>query len=725
METKALIETLVITVMAALLGLSMPLIMQTVERLDSKYGSGVISTAFRKEWRYFSYFWMVWVSILSMLWLPCAPESIECLKDNWLVCNSAHILAWSSLTITLALLLFVFIRITKYESPEKLLSLISGVTSDTPGGSDDKIKMLVSNDAYFDQFGALMKYSMTVGNTPLFLSCNMVLGSCIGECRKEATNCSEVIYTDGIYNLINESLRISQRYVDELLYPALNNPQVFLTCYFDSSGKTIISDVTLRQLWINLNQLLRSDKPEWIKGYWAYVTQYADYTVSQRITTPTRLWDVENAKKDGKDMSDFDSGIIQEWNCLNSFREEGQQLRIFHHMFSSYLIYLGKTDIVRWTFTYTPSSIRTLYLLPHDISEIVKELSFISDNPIFLETNYSFFTENGIESGEMMRKWLVRYYIFALKEITAQFENALTMHDPWTSDTLFRTNDVKLIHKYKNIVNSLNGILYPDCEYFTSLDIDLGELKSISAKFDELFDNLDERIKELSKESEVDSNDIECANKTIDTELNTVLQNLNTSNPTLSGGNMANTEEVTLHVYLSVSKKDFVYNKDKFCQNAVPNILAMLHRQLMMHYTNTFRLSMSVKNINIDYTEISKAFNKLSLEKDGTYVALPIGVAIPNEYESVCEKPLAGFGQSQIIIMKRTDLPSVEIKRDPKTSILDYDSQSDKIKLTAELKATIITPPKLNFLRLIIVNSLFDGRKSELYSINPVRTYFS
>lgn len=241
-----------------------------------------------------------------------------------------------------------------------------------------------------------MKYSMKVGNTPLFLSCNMVLGSCIGECRKRVTVYTGIVYTDGIYNLINESIRISQRYVDELLYPELNNPQTFLTCYFDDYGKTIISDVTLRQLWMNLNQLLRSDKPEWIKGYWAYATQYADYTVSQRIITPPSLLEVEKAERNGKDISTFEPEIIHELNCLKLFINEGNQLRIFHHMLSSDLLYLGNVDIVRWTFTYTPSSLRTLYLLPHDISEIILEFADISDNPIFLETNYSFFTENGI-----------------------------------------------------------------------------------------------------------------------------------------------------------------------------------------------------------------------------------------------------------------------------------------------------------------------------------------
>lgn len=139
-----MIESLIITVMAALLGLSMPLIMQTVERLDAKYGSGVISTAFRKDLRYQAYFWMVWISIIFMLMLPCAPEPIECFKENWFVCNSAHILAWGSLALTFWLLFRVFRRILRYESPEGLLSILAGVSPNFPGGSDGKINKLIS-----------------------------------------------------------------------------------------------------------------------------------------------------------------------------------------------------------------------------------------------------------------------------------------------------------------------------------------------------------------------------------------------------------------------------------------------------------------------------------------------------------------------------------------------------------------------------------------------------
>lgn len=719
METKALIETLVITVMAALLGLSMPLIMQTIEHLDAKYGSGVISSAFRKDWRYRCYFWMVWIAILCMLWLPWAPEPIEYLQDSCFINNSAHILAWTSLSVTLILLLIVFRRIMKYESPERLLKLVTGISPDFPGGSDSRISALVDKENEFNQFGTLMKYSMKVGNTPLFLSCNQVLGSCIGECRKNKKDGTPVTYPNSVYSLINEALRISQRFADELLYPSLNNPQEFLSGYFDGLGKTTLSDVTLRQLWMNLSQLLKSDKPEWIKGYWVYATQYADYTVSNRIVTPLRLFEIEQADKANNDLSDFKEDIIGEWNCVKAFRNEAASIRLFHHMFSSYLLFLGKYSLVKWTFSYTPSSLRTLFLIPRNISEIVKELSYIYDNPILLETNYSFFNEQGIGSGDMMREWLLRYYILGLLDQSQMFAEDVTRHDPWNGEELYYNDNVILAQQYIRIINDLNICINRGGYYFYSLGIPSDNLQVISNKLADQVKNIEKKVEIVTANSHIEEKDVDRANRIIKEGISTIIQNLNEEPPTSK--NLP--EKLPISISVQSSRKDFVYDKDNFCQNAVPGILSMLHRVAMMKYINTFRFSSSIKNINIDYQDIADALNRLELKEDGKYIALPIDVTINSSIEGVCAKPLRGSTQSQILILDKSDLPSVEILI-PASPILTVEEKDDIIILNAKLEIAITRPLKLSFLRLIIVNSLFDGNKNELSAIKPVETYF-
>ena len=720
----SLIETLVITVMAALLGLSMPLIMQTIERLDTKYGSGVISTVFRKSRTYRFYFFMVWVSIGLMLWLPLAPEPIECFQNNWFINHSAHILAWTSLAITLAMLLMVFLKIMKYESPSDLLRIITKISPDFPGGSDKKISLLVSNEEKFNEFGTLMKYSMTVGNTPLFLNCNLVLGTCIGECRKSAKSGESVIYPDSIYNIINETLRISQRFYDELLYPSLNSPYTFLSAYFDSYGMTIISEVTLRQLWINLCQLSKSNKSEWIKGYWIYATQYADYTVAQRITKPFDLIEIEDSEMDNLDLRTISKDKIVALKQYRNFVKEADSLRIFHHMFSAYLLFQGKQDLVKWTYTYTPSSLRTLLLIPRNITEIVIELQKINENPIFLETNYSFFSEEGIETGAMMREWLIRYYILTLNEQELLYKKGITRFNIWDESMLLSRQDAQIISQHIRTIQYLNSKLYPNIEYLSSLGISEDILKQIYAHLENIENALIHvRMRSVS-ETHIQMDDIEAAKSILKDGIKTLAQNLNEISPVVSGDRTLYFETINLLASVSVNKQDFIYNQRRFCQNAIPSILATMNHELSLRYINLFRLTPSVKNINIDFSEVAQALAQLQLDGDTTYCILPVDTTLCAQYEKYAVTPLYGSGQPQLIIIPRSELPCVKIDPSFIPTLVD-EEKDDVIFLIGKAQALLTFPSKMNFIRLIIVNSLFDGKKSELSSIRPIISYFT
>lgn len=216
MDQHTLIETLAINVLAALLGLSLPLIMQIIDRLDSKYGSAVISTAFRKEWVYPAYYYMVWITIGLVVYLPWAFEPIDFFKDNWLICNSAHILVGGCLALTLIFLFCVSRKINIYDRPDTLLEYVAGPSNPSDGGinkSNKKINELLKDDYNFAIFSTLMKYSMTVGNTSFYLKCNSIFGFCIGTYYSKAHDGEGITFNDSIYNLINETIRISQRFL--------------------------------------------------------------------------------------------------------------------------------------------------------------------------------------------------------------------------------------------------------------------------------------------------------------------------------------------------------------------------------------------------------------------------------------------------------------------------------------------------------------------------------
>lgn len=148
-----------------------------------------------------------------------------------------------------------------------------------------------------------------------------------------------------------------------------------------------------------------------------------------------------------------------------------------------------------------------------------------------------------------------------------------------------------------------------------------------------------------------------------------------------------------------------------------------MHFQLVNHYLNLFRLSKSVLNINIDYSELLEALSRLQIPNNNSYAILPIDVSVSDKSNNTIEPPLSGSGQAQILIIPKNQLPSVEINS-TENSKLSCEKNDTRIFLKAEAKAQLILPERLSFLRMVIINSLYDGRKSELSKIKSIETYF-
>lgn len=713
-----LIETIVITIIAALLGLSLPLIMQSIERLDSKYGSAVISSALRKNWKYKTYFWLVWITIALMIYLPFAPEPINVLKNNFFVVNSAHICAIFALSSTLLFLLIVSLLIMTYESPENLLSMISGVSPDNPNGTDSKIKKLIMDKDKFDIFGTVMKFSMRIGNTFLFLNCNAVLGACIGVCRKNNKG-KEVIYPDVFYNLNNETLRICQRYYDELLYPSLNSPQTFLAAYFDESGQTLLSRDTLRQLWVNLCQLVKCDKPDWFKGYWVYATQYADYFVAERQILPYSLYQFKDDIDKQRDISSYQKETKENWDKYQLDLKEGKNLRLFHHMISAYLLYQDKISLLKWTFTYAPSSLRTLFLLPKDIAEIIKELSRVNNDPFILESNYSFFSQEGISEGYFLQSWLIKFYIFALQQQSLLHENGIYYKDPWNLEELIKEKNPICLNHYLNAIRTIQEIMYPESIFFDKIGINIDELEIIFNKLQSIKSELLKLKDNLIKTSHLHKKDKEAAEHILKSGLTSVLGNMKIDNNKEEKRGEYKILKVSLTTGVSVNKNDFIYSKDNFCQNSIHPILLNMNRILMTRYIQELFKIETIEMFHIDHSEIQEALDLLKLKENKTFNILPIDINPSGYSDFSMAAPLYGSGQAQLLITKDVFIPSVSIDEEviPK---LTENEINDIIFLNAIAGSKILVPPTGKCIRLIIVNSLFDGRKSEIDLLKPI-----
>lgn len=111
----------VVTIFAALLGISFPLILQSIQRIDEKYDSAVISDRFEDENIYNIFKWLLYIYAVIVCIVPFILSFLSNVEMEYWV-NSFLLLYLLCIIMTLVIL---FDRISKYYNIEKLLSYLS------------------------------------------------------------------------------------------------------------------------------------------------------------------------------------------------------------------------------------------------------------------------------------------------------------------------------------------------------------------------------------------------------------------------------------------------------------------------------------------------------------------------------------------------------------------------------------------------------------------------
>lgn len=111
----------VVTIFAAILGISFPLILQSIQRIDEKYDSAVLSSRFEDENIYHIFKWLLYVYAVIVCVVPFILSFLSNVEMEYWV-NSLLLLYLLCIIMTLVIL---FDRISKYYNIEKLLSYLS------------------------------------------------------------------------------------------------------------------------------------------------------------------------------------------------------------------------------------------------------------------------------------------------------------------------------------------------------------------------------------------------------------------------------------------------------------------------------------------------------------------------------------------------------------------------------------------------------------------------
>lgn len=397
-------------IIAAILGIAFPLIIQTITTIDTKYGSNRLNEKFENEPLYRHLKISLVVAIVASVYnlLIVVPWKYDCcLVVNWIMSNSSNLILLLSTAYLVVVLFLVVNRLLVYLNYKKLFNYLHKLTG-SKFKRTDNILDFVNLGGYF-----LLKDN----NEKSREFYNFLSEYAQDKIKKTNSSVQRPFeYDDWFYNTIlsvnNSLLRSNQRPI------SVNKSSDFVGLLLSQPADLEISLKTYNTLWRILQQQLEFNKTDLVYDYWAMAYQYAWLSLK-----PKNLYGLqEPTEKDMKDREKRDNQIRQ-------FRE-------FHFALCGYILYKEEYGLLKKIVDYSQADPPQYPLTPSSFQEIFDEFEVVAGIDPRLawsfQEKYNFEDEKGINAGDIPIAWYKRYLTLLLFRLNNYKVKYLPrMGEPW------------------------------------------------------------------------------------------------------------------------------------------------------------------------------------------------------------------------------------------------------------------------------------------------------
>jgi len=337
-----LIKEALIPMIIAIFAIALPLLLQTISRVDDKYNSTKLIETFKKDPICYGYLIVLIVAIISyVLWIFQIPRLIDLGKLNDFIENSALIIIGIA-TVSLIMMTFAVVYLIYiYYHPEKLLKHLIKK-------HDKNIK---NKKTYFEAIASILFYSIqkadeTLARQLLEFYFDTFIKHRIGKANEL------VDYPPEYYNSVfeaNELLCLRKRRTISYF-----NDSTLFELFLDSFQHTIISQRTYDFIWKCILQVLHYDRVEFVISYWRKAHQLFDFNL-------------EPAEK----KYDDNYQIINQEE-IASREIEREAFLEFHYALGGLLMYLKKYELLNEMVYWTNQEPPKYVLVPERMEEVIK-----------------------------------------------------------------------------------------------------------------------------------------------------------------------------------------------------------------------------------------------------------------------------------------------------------------------------------------------------------------
>lgn len=362
----------VLSVLSTLFGLSYPLVIGCIEKIDNKFGSTKLSERFMSETSFKCFKISLVINLIMAVLFPFFMDgSVHARIIIGAQCIGAIILVSCALSLFSKIITYYNITDLQREILDNYNSAVS---------KKDKAKEEKFFTQWIDLSGELLKSADNV----LVQSVYEVLYDYV--IKVHANNNGKVLVFDQYYyegvSRINGFLSKG-----ESKPISVNNGNSILTSLILMDS--VVSETTYRYLWRNLRIQMFYNKDEWIMEYWKMASQKIGLFMK-----PIHQYVYD---KEGKPYTQ---------EQIEDYQKQRENFMEFHIMLCAMLIQEKKYRLLELMLSFTQSEPPSYPLVPSNLSDIIDAFNRINHNsfvdPFYYESRYQMPNMHGITEGKIV-----------------------------------------------------------------------------------------------------------------------------------------------------------------------------------------------------------------------------------------------------------------------------------------------------------------------------------
>ncbi|MBT9882797.1 hypothetical protein DW701_15020 [Bacteroides eggerthii] len=635
-----------ISILAALLGVAFPLILQCIQKVDEQYGSTRLSAHFKREPAYHCYFFLLVIGVCSSVLMPFLMFWLKA-KATLVILETIHTLLVFSLSINF---IYLFTIIQEYYDPEKLFQRIK----------NKSIKKQNYIERAWMGITDIAGYASRGDNGDICLKYKSLLIEEITAYWKNNSTNNYRNYPDFYLKIFERILKFSTDirnrffYNDNLLTTIIYNP-------FDENN--YISPESYKILWTGLNNAIEGNNKEWVMQYWSNAERYYRFFIDSH-----------------KYQSDKESSEKQE-------EENEKQFMEMQIMVGGLLCYFRKYEMLNniVSFSNVFTGIPRYYLVPGTFKQIwhyVLHFNELINSPNTLTDKYS---PKGIYNDVNTDNFIysqVRYYLvfliirlWSVNDYNYTFSDPMELPEIGYKDLNDLENEIWLIKSLKQDVdkwyenNTIEQVHLPM----------LPPKKEVMKLLDTHINNCKDTKHEIENSPKIDEEKVKSLKENLIKENKYQKLYLPSTND-FKKEKTAVSHYQCLPISIEIPASTLAEKHEKGISNLPQTLISFVNGKINDFYSAIFRQHKAYRSYNIIYRDIFTALHLLDVNK--TYVILSMGIYLqnftmiygrPEDLEIDKDGNMRYLGAqiiniqsnlNALIIIKQNDLPVIELCKD-------------------------------------------------------------